>query len=281
MLIPLSAVLEVMAIRRVTFLGPTLRIFLLMWVPALASFVARRATGEGWSDLSFRLSGAAGRRALLYAFGFPVGVGALAYGTAWATGLATFDPATQDFFLLPQWTVEFSGSPAVLFAKHLGLHLTVGLVSGCIFAAGEELGWRGYLAPRLLDARVPGALVLSGLIWSMWHWPLALGARGPFSTHRLLAVLLFTLVVTPIAVGMARLRLESGSMWPPIVLHGVWNEGLSAFDLSTPNEGLWLGESGVLVLIASLLLLIPLLRGSWSAKRAPGTEPYARFGALS
>jgi membrane protease YdiL (CAAX protease family) len=280
-LIPLSAAVELMIIRRVSFLGPVGRIFLLMWVPAVACFVARLANREGWSDLSFRIGGAAGARALLYAAGFPLGVAVLAYGVAWSTGLATFEPTAEDYLFLPQWVVELSGSPVALFFKHLGLHLTLGLVAGCLFAAGEELGWRGYLAPRLLDARVPGGLVLSGLIWSVWHWPLALKAGFPLGTDRLLSLLIFTLVVTPIAVVMARLRLETGSVWPPIVLHGVWNEGLSAFSACTPSERPWLGESGVLVLIASVLLLAPLLRGSWGARRAPGAEPYARFGALS
>lgn len=280
-LIPLTAVFEVMIIRRVPFLGRSGKVFLLMWTPAVASFVARLVNREGWGDLSFRIGGAAGWRALLYAFGFPLGVGALAYGAAWAAGLAPFDPPTSDFVMLDWGQVDLSGSPAVRLAQQFGLHLTTGAMMGCLWAAGEELGWRGYLAPRLLDARVPGALVLSGLVWSMWHWPLALGAHGPFATHQLLALLLFTLVITPIAVVMARLRLETGSMWPPIVLHGVWNEGLSVFSAATRDEGLWLGESGVLVLAACLLLLSPLLLGSWSARRTPGTEPYARFGALS
>jgi uncharacterized protein len=270
-LIPLSAICEWMIIRKVPFLGGPWKVFLLMWVPAVASIVARLVTREGWSDLSFRIGGAPGVRSLLYAFGFPLGVGALAYGFAWATGLATFEPPLQDYVVLPHWVVDISGSPAVRFMKQLGLHLTIGAVAGCFWGAGEELGWRGYLAPRLLDARVPGALVLSGLIWSMWHWPLALGAGGVFTQHRFLAILLFTLVITPIGVVMARLRLETGSMWPPIVLHGIWNEGLSTFSGATPSEGLMLGESGLLVLIASLLLLAPLLRGRWSQSPSPGS----------
>lgn len=282
-LIPLTAIFELMIIWRVPFLGRSARVFFLMGCPTVAAFVARLVQREGWGDVSFRLGGDVGRRALLHAIAFPLCVGVLAYGTAWATGLSTFHPPTEDALTLPEWrwTVELSGEPWVRFVKSLGLHLTAGAVLGCFWAAGEELGWRGYLVPRLLDARVPGALVLSGLVWSLWHWPLVLFAGGHFNPDRVLTALLFALVVTPLGVGMARLRLESGSMWPPIVFHGIWNEAFSVFDGASSRADLWLGESGLLVLAACLLLLTPLLRGSWSAVRAPGTEPYARVTALS
>ncbi|QSQ25930.1 CPBP family intramembrane metalloprotease [Pyxidicoccus parkwayensis] len=283
-LIALSAVFEGMIILRVPFLDRTGQVVLLMWSPAVASFVARIATREGWADLSFRIGGAAGWRALLYAVGFPLGVGLLAYGVAWATGLATFEPPVQDYLVLPQWVweVEISGEPVVRFAKQFAFHLTLGAVVGCIWAAGEELGWRGYLAPRLLDARVPWGLALSGFVWALWHLPLMLRAGGHFGPSRLLTALLFVMVLTPMGVAMARLRMETGSMWPPIVLHGVWNEGLAVFASATnPPESFWLGETGILVVAASLLLLVPLLRGSWSARRAPERVPYASFSARS
>ncbi|WP_163998931.1 CPBP family intramembrane glutamic endopeptidase [Pyxidicoccus caerfyrddinensis] len=283
-LVVLSAVFEWMIIFRVPFLDRTWKVVLLMWSPAVASFAARIATREGWGDLSFRLGGAAGRRALLYAFGFPLGVGALAHGLAWATGLALFDPPMQDSLVLPQWgwTVESTGEPVVRFAKQLALHLTVGTVVGCIWAAGEEIGWRGYLAPRLLDARVPWGLALSGLVWGLWHLPLILRPGGDFGPSRFLTALLFVVLLMPLGVAMARLRMETGSMWPPIVLHGVWNEALSAFGAATnPTDSIWLGESGLLLVPVSLLLLAPLLHGNWSARRAPETVPYASFSARS
>ena len=38
--------------------------------------------------------------------------------------------------------------------------------------AGEEIGWRGYLLPRL-SGRVglPAASLIVGVIWACWHLP--------------------------------------------------------------------------------------------------------------
>ncbi|MEQ7874342.1 CPBP family intramembrane glutamic endopeptidase [Sphingomonas sp. ASV193] len=44
-------------------------------------------------------------------------------------------------------------------------------------AVWEELGWRGYLLPRLLDRmNEVSAALLIGVIWGVWHLPMALAA---------------------------------------------------------------------------------------------------------
>ncbi len=61
---------------------------------------------------------------------------------------------------------------------------------GADVAAGEEIGWHGYMLTRLVDAGVAKPILTSGLIWGLWHVPLILGevypsrstaARGSFA----------------------------------------------------------------------------------------------------
>ena len=63
----------------------------LMWTPGIASIVARLVFREGFRDVSFRIGGAAGWKAIGLAWLLPPIVGFVAYGAAWATGLAPFE----------------------------------------------------------------------------------------------------------------------------------------------------------------------------------------------
>lgn len=58
------------------------------------------------------------------------------------------------------------------------------LFTGVIPAFGEELGWRGYLLPSLLPIGRRKALLLHGVIWGVWHWPLLFASllRGDIDT---------------------------------------------------------------------------------------------------
>ena len=87
-LVPLTAVFEAIII----ITGKLSWISILMFVPAAASVVARLVLREGFADVSFRFGGRRTWKMILLALVFPIVVGLVAYGIAWATGLAQFDP---------------------------------------------------------------------------------------------------------------------------------------------------------------------------------------------
>ncbi|WP_165423697.1 CPBP family intramembrane glutamic endopeptidase [Ktedonosporobacter rubrisoli] len=261
LLIPLSALLEGTIIVTHNFSWVTL----LMWIPGLSSIITRLVLREGFADVSFSPGGWRSWRAILFALLFPTAVGLIAYGGAWSLGLAHFVSPTggsSDAILQPLSFIAHS--PLLNFSCRLLLATTLGTIIGTLTAAGEEIGWRGYMLTRLIDARVPKPILLSGLIWGLWHLPLifsGLYATGPSSPSATFSALTFLLTTTSIAFFLARLRLTTGSIWPPIVLHAAWNAIIqTVFDRATngPATLLWTGESGILVasvLVAAAFLL--------------------------
>jgi pimeloyl-ACP methyl ester carboxylesterase len=102
--------------------------------------------------MSFRLGGRRGARAILIAVLFPIVVGLISYGIAWTVGLAHFSPQPD---ALAAWFVGDSTPPIVVFVINLALAAFVVAIFSARVAAGEEIGWRGYMLTRLIDAGVP------------------------------------------------------------------------------------------------------------------------------
>jgi uncharacterized protein len=228
----------------------------LMWMPAVASIIVRLARHEGFADVSFRFGGRRTWWALLLGLLVPLIVGFVAYGTAWLTGLATFDP--------PVWVA--GPDPVARFGMLLGLALTGNLAVGFILAAGEELGWRGYMLTRLIDGRIPHPVLVSGLIWGLWHTPLIATGLYAASPYPSVSVALFLVPAASLGVLIARARLATGSIWPAVWLHATWNAIIQIpFDLSTTgsNARLWVGESGILVAVILAMVAFLSTRGRW------------------
>lgn len=239
-------------------------VFPLMYTPTLASVIARLSGGEGFGDVSFRWGGAAGTRAAVTAWLFPVVVGTVAYGIAWTSGLAEFAMPTGGM-------LQGITNPVVRFLALLPVALTVGTLISCLSAFGEEVGWRGYMVPRLVQAGVARADVVSGVIWSVWHVPLILWGGYAVGEYPLLSALLFVATVVPAALFYFRWRMTSGSVWPAVIAHGSWNVVIqSVFDPFThgAHAATWTGESGVLTVLVMWSLFALMHRARWAGMEA-------------
>jgi membrane protease YdiL (CAAX protease family) len=249
---------------------PTL-VFVLMWMPALSSAVARLALREGIRDVSFRFGGKVGLRSIGIALLVPLVVGTIAYGLAWVTGLVGFSAVTPlpvEIAMAPSIAPLAGWEPIPRFLAFVALYALPGTANGCLWAAGEEIGWRGYRLTRLIIARVPQPLFVSGLIWAVWHLPLILSGAYASGAFPLLSAGLFIFTVIGSALVAGVLRLRSGSVWPAVALHAAWNGVIqNPFDRSSvgPGATLWVGESGVLVAVTTLI--VGLIVHQWWMKQ--------------
>lgn len=234
-------------------------VLVIMWVPGIASVITRLVLREGFKDVSFRLGGIEGAKAIGIALLFPVLVGAIAYGIAWATGLATLADTRGGSFA---GITDPIASPLLRLAVWIGLLLIPGSLIGLITAAGEELGWRGYMASRLVAARVPYPLVVSGLIWTLWHVGAILSGQYPdMGPDRLLATFGAGMTFVGLSILWGTLRMRTGSFWPGALGHSTWNVIIPMFTMFTVGgSGRWLGETSLLVGAITLGLALPLSR---------------------
>lgn len=237
-------------------------ILLLMWSPGVAALLTCRICGIGLATLGWRWPRG---RWMAWGYGLPVAYAAAAYAILWAGGFALFAPPEALDALRRTFGWE-RAHPAALIAGTLLIKATVGFVVAASSALGEEIGWRGYLAPRLagrIGAR-GGALIMGG-IWAAWHVPLLAAGGYNNGAELWFGLGCFTVLVFAGSIVAMWLRLGSDSLWPCVAWHASHNLFIqSVFGaLVGDKPGVtqyWAGEFGLLVPLALLVVAIPAYR---------------------
>ncbi len=241
---------------------------LVMLFPAAAVFLTRWLTKEGFRDLWLKPNVRGHVWVYVMAwFGVPVliAAGAALYFLLFP---AHFDPAMADYAASLQ-EMGAPMSPVLLAVLQIVQGLLLAPVLNFIFALGEELGWRGYLLPKLLERHNPAAAALiTGVVWGVWHAPLiAMGhnyglayAGAPWGG--IAAMVLFCVAVGGL---FAWLSVKTQSCIPAAIAHGALNgtAAMSVFFIAgTPSPFVGplpvgiLGGAGLLLAgLASLILL--------------------------
>jgi membrane protease YdiL (CAAX protease family) len=127
---------------------------------------------------------------------------------------------------------------------------------------GEEFGWRAYLQPKLMPLGTRKALVITGLIWGVWHWPVIfMGYEYGFGYWGapLVGPLLFLFFTVALAIFFGWLVLRAGSIWPSVIGHGAIN-GIAGLGLiamiGKPNMLLGPAPNGLLGGLPLILLAL-------------------------
>lgn len=208
-----------------------------MFIPALGALITRLVTGEKLMRsnlmLSLNLKGN-----LKY------------YGLAWfGIVLLTLFGTVLYFLIFPKQfdgnmgyvklLIEAQGTGMKITDEQIRMVVLMQILMGVFLSPflniincfGEEWGWRGYLLPKMLKRfKVVPTLLITGVIWGLWHAPLTvmghnygLGYRG-FPVTGILAMCVFCIVI---GILLSYVTIKTNSCIPAIMGHGTIN-GFSA-----------------------------------------------------
>jgi membrane protease YdiL (CAAX protease family) len=109
---------------------------------------------------------------------------------------------------------------------HIILNAAVGLLVVSALALFEEIGWRGWLLPRLVEAcGAPQGIVVTAIVWALWHipfiWSGILSVEG-FSVLRTIAVVPLGTFGAGLVIGWLWIRTRS--IWIAALAHGALND---------------------------------------------------------
>jgi membrane protease YdiL (CAAX protease family) len=203
----------------------------LMWSPGVAALITKliyqknlRGIGWGWGKTRWQ--------ALSY-FAPPL-LALVVYAIVWLTGIGGYSEEPLMSLMAREVGQE------IPFAATLLLFATVGFLLGGFFALGEEIGWRGLLVPELAKTTSFTRLsLISGAIWSVYHYPILLFADYNSGTNKAYALFAFTWMVVASSFIYAWFRLRSGSVWTAVILHASHNLFIQqVFDQLTVDRGI-------------------------------------------
>jgi membrane protease YdiL (CAAX protease family) len=121
-------------------------------------------------------------------------------------------------------SMHLGGPPWISVVLGIFLLGTFGMVRSVSAALGEEIGWRGFLVPELAKTTsFTATSLISGIVWSLWHYPILIYADYNAGTPTWYGLTCFTVMVISISFIFAWMRLKSGSVWTAAILHASHN----------------------------------------------------------
>lgn len=193
-----------------------------MFTPALGSLLTRLLTREGMKDSLLEIDVKGKGKYYLLAALIP-----LFYS---AVEVVLTVPAMKTGFH-PQALFDELGVSAVGYTASIFFNIAVALVLLPVFL-GEELGWRGYLFPKLKEIMPrPAAYAVSGILWGAWHTPAIIDGHNfgkDYMGYPYVGILLMCCFCTAAGVIFTWLTEKSGSVYPAAIAHAVNNNAASS-----------------------------------------------------
>lgn len=200
-----------------------------MFVPALCNVLTRLITKEGFKNMYLRPHFKGHMRDYLLVYFGPAALLFLSGAVYFLIFPSSFDPELTVLKGLVASGGKQGLTASTLLIVQILIFVITGPIVNIIPTMGEELGWRGYLLPKLrifLPDRV--ALVITGAIWGFWHLPIIVMGHNYGSGYwgypwlGILDMIVFC-VALGIIEGYISIKLQSAI--PAAMIHSTVNAG--------------------------------------------------------
>ena len=186
----------------------------MMFTPGISAILTALIFKDKIGNFGWKL----GRpRFLAYSYLLPIVVSLIGYGLVWISKYSGF---TTEQVANYKWA-EMLGFdlPAPFIVGVLSKMIIVSLIS-IVFVFGEEVGWSGYLTPKLRKVfSIPVASLIVGVYWAIWHFPAIIGGFYGSGTPLWASLPGFTLVLVGASFIRTVLIEKSKSLWVGVILH--------------------------------------------------------------
>ncbi|MDO4258972.1 MAG: type II CAAX endopeptidase family protein [Actinomycetaceae bacterium] len=154
------------------------------------------------------------------------------------------------FFAQLGQNLSEDGNMQAAFLQAMAITAPIMLIGGLIGTMGEEIGWHAWLYPRLRELMgIPSAMIITGIVWGLWHAPVILLGHNYPSNPPLGVVMMIgvcILLTGPIQVLMN----WAGTVWTAAIMHAAINSYGVVFyfglqDGARPADALWAGTTGM------------------------------------
>jgi len=198
-----------------------------MFVPALCNLLTRLITREGFANLLLRPNFKGHTKDYLLVFFGPTALLLLSAALYFLVMPGSFD--SQLTFLQ-----EPASRTGVLSARTLLLItilqvVIIGPIINIIPTLGEELGWRAYLLPKLrLLLPDRAALVVTGIIWGLWHAPVIVMGHNygtSYTGYPWLGILMMVVFCVWLGIIEGYMTIKLNSVIPAAMIHSTVNAG--------------------------------------------------------
>jgi membrane protease YdiL (CAAX protease family) len=236
--------------------------YLIGYAPALANIATRLITREGWSNTYLRPNLRRGWPFYLAAWTLPITAIILGGSIYFLLFPGKFDLSMA--FARETGEISATDTLATVMSREALGGFFIVLFGALLLFIGEEFGWRAYLLPKLMPLGPRKAVLLTGAIFGMFHWPtIFMGFQYglDYWGAPVVGPLLFVLIIMSPSVIFSWVTLRTGSVWPACIAHAEHNAFCSLmiyFLRGAPDVLIGPVPEGIVGCLGYVLLALPI-----------------------